>query len=73
MRESGLLVSRGRSDDEPALFNEPGLFLIEPRRKGLPRVDPVDASQPAGRPRRDDLLHAIDYWTKVGYPARGDA
>lgn len=31
------------------------------------------ASQPAGRPRRDDRLHAIDYWTKVGYPARGDA
>jgi hypothetical protein len=33
----------------------------------------MPASQPAGRPRRDDLLHAIDYWTKVGYPARGDA
>jgi hypothetical protein len=30
-------------------------------------------SMPAGRPRLDDLLHAIDYWTKVGYPARGDA
>jgi alkyl hydroperoxide reductase subunit AhpC len=22
--------------------------------------------------RLDDLLHGIDYWTKVGYPARGD-
>jgi peroxiredoxin len=70
MREWGLFVSRGRSDDEPALFNEPALFLIEP--DGKVYYESI-LSMPAGRPRLDDLLYAIDYWTKVGYPARGDA
>jgi peroxiredoxin len=70
MREWGLFVSRGRSDDEPALFNEPGLFLIEP--DGTVYYESI-LSMPAGRPRLDDLLAGIDYWTKVGYPARGDA
>lgn len=28
MRAWGLFVSRGLDDHEPALFNEPGLFLI---------------------------------------------
>ena len=78
MREWGLFVSQGRSNDEPALFNEPGLASSSPDGKvyyesilSMPASQP--ASQPAGRPRRDDRLHAIDYWTKVGYPARGDA
>jgi alkyl hydroperoxide reductase subunit AhpC len=70
MREWGLFVSHGRSDDEPALFNEPGLFLIDP--DGKVYYESI-LSMPVGRPRLDDLLHGIDYWTKVGYPARGDA
>ena len=55
MREWGLLVSRGRSDDEPALFNEPGLSSLSPDGKvyyesilSMPASQP--ASQPAGRP-----------------------
>jgi hypothetical protein len=66
----GRFVSPGRSDDEPALFNEPGLFLIE--SDGKVYYGSI-LSVRAGRPRLDDLLHAIDYWTQVGYPARGDA
>jgi hypothetical protein len=30
-------------------------------------------SMPAGRPRLDDLLAGIDYWTSTGYRARGEA
>jgi hypothetical protein len=39
-------------------------------RKGLLRVDRVDASRSA---RLDELLHAIDCWTKIDDPARGEA
>ena len=67
MREWGLFVSRGRSDDEPALFNEPGLFLIEP--DGKVYYESI-LSMPAGRPRLDDRLYGIDYWTKIGYRSR---
>jgi hypothetical protein len=27
---------------------------------------------PVGRPRLDDLLSGIDYWTTHSYPARGE-
>ena len=70
MRVWGLFVSRGRGEDEPALFNEPGLFLVKP--DGKLYYESL-LSMPVGRPRLDDLLRGIDYWTKVGYPARGDA
>ncbi len=42
MRAWGLFVSRGVNDGEPALFNEPGLFLIAADATVL-RVDPLDA------------------------------
>jgi hypothetical protein len=70
MREWGLSVARGRSDEEPPLFNEPGPFLIEPNGKVYYASI---LSMPARRPRLDDLLRGIDYWTNIGYPARGDA
>jgi peroxiredoxin len=70
MRAWGLFVSHGRDDNEPALFNEPGLFLISPDHTVY--YESV-LSMPAGRPRLDDLLGGIDYWTANGYPARGEA
>jgi hypothetical protein len=30
-------------------------------------------SMPAGRPRLDDLLRGIEFWTANDYPARGNA
>jgi hypothetical protein len=30
-------------------------------------------SMPAGRRDSNELLHAIDCWTKIDYPARGEA
>lgn len=68
MREWGLFVSRAISDDEPAVFNEPALFLIA--ADGSVYYEAV-LSMPAGRPRLDDLLKSIDFWTANDYPARG--
>jgi peroxiredoxin len=70
MRAWGLFISRGISDDEPALFNEPALYLIDP--DGAVYYASV-LSMPAGRPRLDDLLGGIDYWHSTDYPARGEA
>jgi peroxiredoxin len=68
MRAWGLFVSHGIKDGEPALFNEPGLFLISPDHTVY--YESI-LSMPVGRPRVDDLLSGIDYWVSVGYPARG--
>jgi peroxiredoxin len=70
MREWGLFVSRGINADEPAVFNEPALFLISP--DGSVYYESI-LSMPVGRPRLDDLLGGIDYWTANDYPARGEA
>src|ERR671918_434802 len=70
MREWGLFVSRGVDADEPAVFNEPALFLISP--DGSVYYESI-LSTPVGRPRLDDLLGGIDYWTANDYPARGEA
>src|ERR687891_880363 len=70
MREWGLFVSRGINADEPAVFNEPALFLISP--DGNVYYESI-LSMPVGRPRLDDLLDGIDYWTANDYPARGEA
>lgn len=68
MREWGLFVSRAISDNEPPVFNEPGLFLVG--ADGRIYYEAL-LSMPVGRPRIDDLLGGIEYWTANGYPARG--
>jgi peroxiredoxin len=70
MREWGLFVSRGRDDTEPAVFNEPGLFLVA--RDGTVFYEAL-LSMPVGRPRLDDLLGGLDYWAANAHPARGEA
>jgi peroxiredoxin len=70
MREWGLFVSHGINADEPAVFNEPALFLISPN--GSVYYESI-LSMPVGRPRLDDLLGGIDWWTAHDYPARGGA
>ena len=70
MREWGLFVSRGITANEPGVFNEPALFLISP--DGSVYYESI-LSMPVGRPRLDDLLGGIDYWTAHDYPARGEA
>ncbi len=71
MRAWGLFVSRAIDDGEPAVFNEPALFLIRP--DGTVYYESI-LSMPVGRPRLDDLLGGSDYWTANDYPpARGEA
>jgi peroxiredoxin len=85
MRSWGLFVSHGINDGEPAVFSEPGLFLIAAGELsgdvGAARAAASDGtvyyesilSMPAGRPRLDDLLGALKYWREHDYPARGEA
>jgi peroxiredoxin len=70
MRAWGLFISHGINEGEPALFNEPGLFLISPDHTVY--YESI-LSMPVGRPRLDDLLGGIDYWTTHDYPPRGEA
>ena len=70
MRTWGLFVSHGINEREPALFSEPGLFLISPDHTVY--YESI-LSMPVGRPRLSELLEGIGYWTTHDYPARGEA
>lgn len=74
-REWGLYVStsRGKTSigiEEPALFTEPGLFLVRPDRTlywGQVQT------MPFARPHFKEVLAGLDFIIKVDYPARGEA
>lgn len=73
-REWGLFIStsRGKTStgvEEPALFSEPGLFLVRP--DGTLYFGAVQ-TMPFARPHFDDLLGAIDFAISKDYPARGE-
>ena len=69
MRAWGLYVSKGLTDSEPALFGEPGLFLVGP--DGSLYSAHVQ-STPFARPRLDELLKALEFVREKDYPARGE-
>lgn len=73
-RSWGLYVSAGRGVtsigiEEPALFSEPGLFLIRPDHTVY--FASVQ-SMPFARPHFADILGAIDFVLAKSYPARGE-
>lgn len=73
-REWGLYISasRGKTSlgiEEPALFNEPGVFLVRP--DGTLYYGAVQ-TMPFARPSFQDLLGAIDFAVSKDYPARGE-
>jgi peroxiredoxin len=73
-REWGLYISasRGKTSigiDEPALFGEPGVFLVRP--DGTLYYGAVQ-TMPFARPPFQDLLGAIDFAIARNYPARGE-
>ena len=73
-REWGLYLSssRGKTSigiEEPALFSEPGLFLVRP--DGTLYYGAVQ-TMPFARPHFDELLGAIDFAIQKDYPARGE-
>lgn len=74
-RRWGLFVSTSRGMtsagvEEPAQFNEPGLFLVKP--DGTLYWSSV-SSMPFARPHFNEMLQAIDFVIAKNYPARGEA
>ncbi|MFT5930118.1 MAG: peroxiredoxin [Oceanospirillaceae bacterium] len=73
-REWGLYISttRGKTSigiEEPALFSEPGLFLVSPDQSLY--YGSVQ-TMPFARPHFSELLGAVDYAIANDYPARGE-
>lgn len=73
-RDWGLYISSGVGKtsigiEEPALFAEPGLFLIRP--DGTLYFASVQ-TMPFARPGFADILQAVKFVTERGYPARGE-
>ena len=69
MRAWGLFLSKAIRDGEPELFNEPGIFLVQP--DGMLYAASVQ-SMPFARPRLDDLINGVQFITDNDYPARGE-
>ncbi len=73
-REWGLYISTSRGTtsigiEEPALFSEPGLFMVQPGRK---LYYMSVQTMPFVRPHFSELLGALDFAIKNEYPARGE-
>ena len=71
--ELPISTSRGKTSigiEEPAKFNEPGLFLVKP--DGTLYAAFIQ-TMPFARPPLDQLLKAIDFIKEKDYPARGEA
>ena len=73
-RDWGLFISTGRGKtsigiEEPALFSEPGLFLISPDRSLY--FSSVQ-TMPFIRPSFEELVGALDFVIEKNYPARGE-
>lgn len=74
-RAWGLFIStsRGKTSlgiEEPALFAEPGLFLVRP--DGTLYASTIQ-TMPFSRPHFADVMGAIDFVIDKDYPARGEA
>lgn len=72
--EWGLYIStsRGKTSigiEEPALFAEPGVFIVRP--DGSLYYGAVQ-TMPFARPHFDELLAALDFALEKNYPARGE-
>ena len=73
-RAWGLYISTGRGAtsigiEEPALFSEPGVFLVRP---DATLYYGSTQTMPFARPPFQDLLGAIDFAIAKDYPARGE-
>ena len=69
-REWGLFVSSARKgSDEPALFTEPAIYLIQP--DATLYFGSVQ-TMPFARPHFADIIKGIDFVLSKDYPARGE-
>lgn len=73
-KEWGLYIStsRGKTSigiEEPALFSEPGLFMVTPEQN---LYYGSTQTMPFVRPHFSELVGALDFAIKNNYPARGE-
>ena len=73
-KEWGLYIStsRGKTSigiEEPALFSEPGLFMVSPEQA---LYYGSTQTMPFVRPHFSELVGALDFAIKNDYPARGE-
>jgi len=73
-RQWGLYISASRGQtsigiEEPALFSEPGVFIVRP--DGTLYYGSTQ-TMPFARPQFQDVLGAIDFAVAKDYPARGE-
>lgn len=73
-REWGLCIStsRGKTSigiEEPALFSEPGLFMVTPEQT---LYNGSIQTMPFVRPHFSELVGALDFAIANNYPARGE-
>lgn len=73
-RKWGLYISAGRgltsiNIEEPALFSEPGLFIVS---KDQTLYYASVQTMPFSRPHFSELVGALDFVIKNDYPARGE-
>ena len=73
-RKWGLYISASRGEstigiEEPALFSEPGVFLVKPDRSIYYLAV---QSMPFARPNFLEMIQALDFVINNDYPARGE-
>ena len=73
-REWGLYISTSRGTtsigiEEPALFSEPGVFIVRPDST---LYYAAVQTMPFARPHFDEILAALDFVLAQNYPARGE-
>ena len=68
-RNWGLYISLSIREAEPAVFSEPGVFLVKPDQTLFYLSI---QTMPFARPQLSDILGAVNFAIKANYPARGD-
>ncbi|MFT4701940.1 MAG: peroxiredoxin [bacterium] len=68
-RNWGLYISLSIREAEPAVFSEPGIFLVKPDQTLFYLSV---QTMPFARPQPSDILGAVNFAIKANYPARGD-
>jgi len=73
-RDWGLFISTSRGNtsigiEEPALFSEPGIFMVTPEQT---LYYAYIQTMPFARPHFGELLKALDFAIEKNYPARGE-
>jgi peroxiredoxin len=69
MNDWGLYLSSAIKEEEPAVFGEPGLFLIKPDRTVYYAAY---NSMPMGRPNLVEVIEFVGFILENDYPARGE-